>query len=220
MYLFLAERARLMRLPLVNQKHDVIWLANMAMIVIGFGIIAVLAFVYLVSKVSPVDGQCRIGLHLGITVALLAYDMLINIWLTGLFIKLAAKYMDRFFPERVSRWWKVLSQRLRLLATSLPANANDDDPPVMAIDASSDLAKLARKTLAGSVIMMSSTIVNLAVLLRFHGEEAGWVCLLICTIDSEATLHLPSQTKLTVRNIVIIGVFMVHWVTNNLKQKT
>jgi hypothetical protein len=218
MYLFLAERARLMRLPLANRKHDAIWLANMAMIVIGFGIIAVLAFVYLVSKVSPVDGQCRIGLHLGITVALLAYDMFINMWLTGLFIKLAAKYMDRFFPERVSRWWKVVSQCLRPQATSLPANADDDEPPVLAIDASNDLAKLARKTLAGSAIMMSSTIVNLAVLLRFHGEEAGWICLLICTIDSEATLHLPSQATLTVRNIAIVGVFMIHWVTP--KQKT
>jgi hypothetical protein len=35
--------------------------------------------------------------------------MFTNMWLTGLHIKLAAKYMDRFFPERVSRWWKVLS---------------------------------------------------------------------------------------------------------------
>ena len=60
--------------------------------------------------------------------------------------------------------------------------------PVLATDASSDLAKLARKTVVGSTIMMLSTIVNLAVLLRFHGEEAGWVCLLICTIDGKTTL--------------------------------
>jgi hypothetical protein len=97
MYLFLVERARLMRLPLVNRKHDLLWLANMAMVVTGFGTIAVLAFIYLVAKVSPEDGQCRIGLQLGITVALLAYDMFVNMWLTGLFIKLAAKYMTRFF---------------------------------------------------------------------------------------------------------------------------
>jgi hypothetical protein len=191
MYLFLAERARLMCIPLVNRKHDLIWLANVAMIVVGFGIIAVLAFVYLVSQVSPIDGQCRIGLQLGITIVLLAYDLFINMWLTGLFIKLAAKYIERIFPERVSRWWNGLTQRVRRQAISLPANAVGDDPPVLAIDASSDLAKLTRKTLAGSAIMMSSTITNLAVLLRFHGEEAGWVCLLICTIDSEATLHLP-----------------------------
>jgi hypothetical protein len=191
MYLFLAERARLMCIPLVNRKHDLIWLANVAMIVIGFGIIAVLAFVYLVSEVSPTDGQCRIGLQLGITVALLAYDLFINMWLTGLFIKLAAKYMERFFPEWMSHWWKGLSQRLRPQATSLSANFDDDDHPVPGIDASSDLAKLTRKTLVGSVIMMSSTVVNLAVLLQFHGEEAGWVCLLICTIDSEVTLPLP-----------------------------
>jgi hypothetical protein len=116
--------------------------------------------------------------------------MFINMWLTGLFIKLAAKYMDRFFPERVSRSWKVLSQRLHPQATSLPANADDDEPPVLAMDASSDLAKPARKTLAGSAVMMSSTIVNLAVLLRFHGEEAGWICLLICTIDCRYKLPL------------------------------
>src|SRR5438045_2508345 len=48
MYLFLVERARLMCLPLVNRKQDLLWLANMAMVVIGFGTIAVLAFIYLV----------------------------------------------------------------------------------------------------------------------------------------------------------------------------
>ena len=209
-----------MHLPVVNRKHDAIWLANMGMIVIGFGIIAVLAFVYMVSEVSPIDGQCRIGVQLGILVTLGAYDMCINMWLSGLFIKLAAKYMDNFFPEWVSRRWKVLSQRLRPQGISLPANANDDDPPVLAIDASSDLAKLARKTLAGSAIVMSSTVVNLVVLLRFHGAEDGWVCLLICTIDSKATLQSASETILNLCNIVIVGVFVVHWVTNSPKQKS
>src|SRR5436853_5894547 len=37
MYLFLVERARLMRLPLMSRKHDWLWLTNMAMVVIGFG---------------------------------------------------------------------------------------------------------------------------------------------------------------------------------------
>jgi hypothetical protein len=49
------------------------------MIVIGFGIIAILSFVYLVSEVSPVNGQCRIRLRLGVIVALAAYDFCINI---------------------------------------------------------------------------------------------------------------------------------------------
>lgn len=187
-----------MCLPLVDRKHDFIWLANMAMIVMGFGIIAVLSFIYLVSKVSPVDGQCRIGLQLGITIALLSYDMFINVWLTGLFIKLTSKYITRFFPECISRWWIILNQRLRPQASSLLADAKEDGAPVLATDASSDLAKLARKTVVGSVIMMSSTIVNLAVLLRFHGEEPGWVCLLICTIDSrQLYIYLENQANCT-----------------------
>src|SRR5277367_5090510 len=139
MYVFLAERARLMCFPLVNRKHDLIWLANISMVVIGFGIIAVLAFVYLVSEVSPVDGQCRIGPQLGITVALLAYDLFINMWLTGLFIKLAAKYIKRFFPECISRRWNDLSQRLRPQAISLPASAHGGGPHSLTIDTSSDL---------------------------------------------------------------------------------
>jgi hypothetical protein len=192
----------------------------MGMIVIGFGIIAILAFVYMVSEVSPIDDQCRIGVQLGILITLGVYDMCINMWLSGLFIKLAAKYMDNFFPECVSRWRKVLGQCLHPQTISLPSNASDDNPPVLAIDASSDLAKLARKTLAGSAIVMSSTIVNLVVLLRFHGAEAGWVCLLICTIDSKATLQSASEITLSLRNIVIVGVFVVHWVTNRPKQKS
>jgi hypothetical protein len=195
MYMFLVERARLMCLPLVKRKHDTLWLVNMGMVVIGFGIVGILAFVYLIAYLSPVDGQCHIGVRLGITVALGGYDMLINFWLTGLFIKLAAKYMRRFFPECVSRWWKAPSQRLRPQVISLPANANNDDAAALAIDPRSDLARLARKTLVGSAIMMSSTIVNLAVLVRFDGEEAGWECLLICTIDSETTLHLPCKSR-------------------------
>src|SRR5271168_2753047 len=38
------------------------------------------------------------------------------------FIKLASKYMERFFLERVSSRWRAISQRLRLQATSLLAN--------------------------------------------------------------------------------------------------
>jgi hypothetical protein len=220
MYIFLAERARLMRLPLVKRKQDTLWLANMAMIVVGFGIIAVLTFVYLIAVVSPIDGQCRIGIQLGILIALGVYDMCINLWLTGLFLKLAAKYIDNFVPECVSHWWKVLCPCLHPQATSLTDNDNDDDTHVLAIDASSDLAKLARKTLVGSAIVMSSTIVNIVVLLRLHGEEVGWVCLLICTIDSKATPQSTSETTLTVRNTVIVGVVVVHWLTTRSKQKT
>jgi uncharacterized membrane protein (DUF485 family) len=195
MYMFLAERARLMRLPLVNRKRDFVWLANMVMIVIGFGIIAVLSFMYLVSRVSPADSQCRIGLQLGITVALLTYDMFINVWLTGLFIKLTSKYTTRFFPECISRRFTVLNQNVRRHSTTIPDGAKGVDAPVLNTNASGHLAKLARKTVAGSAVMMSSTVINLAVLLRFRGEEPGWVCLLICTVDSEAALHIPSKSR-------------------------
>ena len=195
MYMFLVERARLMCLPLVKRKHDTLWLVNMAMVVVGFGIVGILAFIYLIANISPVDSQCHIGVRVGVTVALGGYDMLINFWLTGLFIKLAARYIRRLFPECISRLWKVPSQRLRPQSISLPANPGEDDGPSLAVDPRSDLARLARKTLVGSAIMMSSTIVNLAVLVRSDGEEAGWVCLLICTIDSEATLHLSCKSR-------------------------
>jgi hypothetical protein len=191
MYMFLVERARLLCLPLKHRKHDVLWIVNMAMVCVGFGIVAILSFVYLVSKVSPDDGQCRIGLQAGAAGALLAYDTFINVWLTGLFIKLAAKYMKNFFPEPISRQWRRLRHRPSIQRIQLSAgNKQDDasDAPISgATDASGDLARLARKTVMGSTIMMTSTIINMAVLLRFHGEEAGWVCLLICTTDREYT---------------------------------
>jgi hypothetical protein len=186
MYIFFVERARLMCLPVVLRKYDLVWWANMTMVVVGFGIIAVLAFVYLVSEVSAVDGQCRIGLQLGITITLLAYDMLINVWLTGLFIKLAAKYMRKFFPDRVSRWWEIFNRRLRPQSPAVQS-MEVDDALVLPIDAQGSLAKLARKTMIGCTIMLSSTVVNLTVLLRFHGQEAGWVCFLVCTIDGKTT---------------------------------
>jgi hypothetical protein len=194
MYIFFVERARLMCLPIVQRKYDKIWWGNMIMVVVGFGVIAVLAFIYLVSEVSKVDGQCRIGLQLGITIALLVYDMFINVWLTGLFIKLAAQYMKKFFPDRVTRWWEIFNRRLR--PQQVDVSMDKDDPDVLPVDANGGLAKLARKTMIGCTIMLSSTIVNLAVLLRFHGQEAGWVCFLVCTIDGKVTYpRVPLITK-------------------------
>ncbi|KAH0538464.1 hypothetical protein FGG08_004962 [Glutinoglossum americanum] len=183
MYIFFVERARLMCLPVVQRKYDKVWWGNMIMVVAGFGVIAVLSFVYLVTEVSPVDGQCRIGLRLGVTVALLAYDMIINVWLTGLFIKLAAQYMKKFFPDRVSKWWEIFNRKLRPREDDI--SMDKDDAAVLPVDATGGLAKLARKTMIGCTVMLSSTIVNLAVLLRFHGHEAGWVCFLVCTIDGK-----------------------------------
>src|SRR5438046_8991180 len=95
--------------------------------------------------------------------------MLINVWLTGLFIRLVAKYMRKFFPERVSRWWEIFNRRLRPQSVNLPLDAGDR--AILPVDARGGLAKLARKTLIGCTIMLSSTIVNLAVLLWFHGQE-------------------------------------------------
>ncbi|KAI9773687.1 MAG: hypothetical protein M1840_006961 [Geoglossum simile] len=218
MYIFFVERARLMCLPVVRRKYDLMWWGNMIMVVVGFGIIAVLSFIYLVSHVSAVDGQCRIGLQMGITIALLAYDMLINVWLTGLFIKLAARYMRKFFPDRVSRWWEIFNRNLRPHSPAVQS-MEVDDALVLPIDAQGNLAKLARKTMIGCTIMLSSTVVNLTVLLRFHGHEEGWVCFLVCTIDGKTTIFacLLRRSRLIACVTVTVGVFVIHWITQDPK---
>jgi hypothetical protein len=58
---------------------DYWYIGNLAIIILGFGSIAVLSFIFPVAEFS--DRKCRIGLPFKITQPLLVYDIIINLYL-------------------------------------------------------------------------------------------------------------------------------------------
>lgn len=50
-------------------------------------------------------------------------------------------------------------------------------------DANQKLKRMARKTFIGAIMTMVATLGNLAFTAGFNGE-AGWVCLMLCNLDS------------------------------------
>jgi len=89
------------------------------------------------------DGLCIIGLKNFATIAIITYDLLLNVFLTTMFL----------YPL-----WRtdVISTRLRRVAT---------------------------RTLYGALASLTTSAVNVVILLVLKGEEYGWVCLSSCVTD-------------------------------------
>src|SRR5271156_5336671 len=93
MYLFLIERAHVVRCRQYVRRSDRWYLVNTAIVALGFGTIAILSFIFPVAEFSTVDGKCRIGLPFKITLPLLIYDISINVYLTLHFLYFARPHI-------------------------------------------------------------------------------------------------------------------------------
>ncbi|OCK84811.1 hypothetical protein K432DRAFT_344472 [Lepidopterella palustris CBS 459.81] len=183
MYIFLAERAHAMRAPYLRRAHDWIWLAGMLMVGIGFGSIAVVAFTFPVANLSVMDGRCRIGLPLKVTIPLLSFDAIINLVLTGVFIHLLRPLLSfggisDISPLWVNRWMDKIRGMLK--TKEAPSSA-------LLCPANRSLLRsvevLLWKSLFGSILVMLPTVANLGLLYHMKGRELGWLCFTVCTID-------------------------------------
>ena len=63
LYVFLVERAHSLRAPYARRMDDWLWVVSMLVLGIGFGAIAVTAFIWPVVALSN-SGRCQIGLPL------------------------------------------------------------------------------------------------------------------------------------------------------------
>lgn len=177
MYILLVERAHLLRH--VSRGKDVVFLVGIAVLICGFGPIAVIAFKEPVTGLSAVDGMCRIGLPLAVTITLLAYDTTINVLMVGMYILLGWPYMRGRGSSGV--WLRAL--RLNTNTAGLSQGLI--------------LELLICKGVYGACLVVLPTVANLAVLYKIHGREQGWLCFTICTIDGEylavlGEIHIPS----------------------------
>lgn len=171
LYLFLIERIHIVRSRRYTRLTDNWYVVNIAILVLGFGSIAVLSFIFPVAELS--EGQCRIGLPFKITLPLLIYDISINLYLTGHFL-------------HVSRPGIAIATLRRLpFASSTPASRDIAYNHLSRLEdgTQDNLRTLAKRTLRGMCIMLLATTINLSILFYMSGREQEWMCFMFCTLD-------------------------------------
>ncbi|RBQ75259.1 hypothetical protein FVER14953_20258 [Fusarium verticillioides] len=127
----------------------------------GYGVVVVLNFIYRIARI--VNGECFIGMKSISMIPLIAFDAVVNIYLTILFlIPLKNLYSFKNLPKT---------------------------------RANSRLRSVAFRTFVGACCTLTSSIVNLTVLMVLDGEP-GWVCLMCCNSD------------------VLFSAIVVQWVTS------
>lgn len=181
-YVFLVERAHALRASRHHRHQDWIYIIAMLIVLGGFGTIAVFAFIKPHFEVSSIDGKCRIGLPLSITIPLLTYDIAMNLGMTVLFVVLVYPYARRSWSSYLPVWLIRTHRRVR---RSLNSKVAQPDPAGAAIDTRGRLERLIWKSLVASVAILISTVVNLAILFKMHGREQSWLCFTLCTIDGQ-----------------------------------
>ncbi|GAB7322850.1 hypothetical protein MBLNU13_g05411t3 [Cladosporium sp. NU13] len=205
--LFLVERAHAVRYRLKRRLQDWMWLVSVAIIVLGFGTIAGVAFAYPFADIGD-DFKCRIGVPRKVTVPLIIYDILINVALTAVFVVLLQPLL-RFQEQQKAIGMHLaddddktqtktsvphIHDRLRSTESDIELTASTSQP-ISRIDAHpsvNSLKILVYKSLAGAVAIMLPTVINLGLLFRWKGQEQGWLCFTLCTLDvtwNVAVLH-------------------------------
>ncbi|KAH7119691.1 hypothetical protein B0J11DRAFT_439888 [Dendryphion nanum] len=188
-YIFLLERARVVRAPFVPRLKDWLWTSGMIVIVGGFGTIAVFGYMSPIVELSQLDGRCRIGLPSKISFPLLSFDVGVNFMLTGVFFFLLRPVLSTSGDSSIKRALKELFRR----NSARNHNQNERDSHISAINR--NIKTLLWKSLIGSAIIMLPTVGNMAQFYLMKGRELGWICLTVCTLD------------------ITWGVIVVHWLT-------
>ncbi|KAK1052476.1 hypothetical protein LTR74_016497 [Friedmanniomyces endolithicus] len=193
----------------LKRLQDWIWLLFMFVLIVGFGTIAILAFMAPVGILDPIDKQCRIGLPRTSVMVLMTYDILINIALTAVFVALLLPLLRSTPNSARARLLQspTHSQNLKMhaprhqksvestLSGTSSSGSTDTAPsishytPTVTMDTTARDAQANRlrmligKSTFGAVVMLTATILNLAFLYKYRGAEHGWICFASCLID-------------------------------------
>ncbi|KAH7256727.1 hypothetical protein BKA59DRAFT_552472 [Fusarium tricinctum] len=160
-YVFLVEKAHVIRSSQTLRRNSKLYLFNMITLLGGYGVVVVLNFIFRIARI--VNGECFIGMKKVSMIPLIAFDAVVNVYLTILFlIPLKNLYSFKSLPKT---------------------------------QAHSRLRSVAFRTFVGACCTLTSSIVNLTVLMVMNGEP-GWVCLMCCNSD------------------VLFSAIVVQWVTS------
>ena len=176
-YLFLVERVRLLRTRKIPQRrYDWTTYVGFSIVIIGFGVIAIFAFMDPVTSLSKIDGKCRIGLPFIVTLPLLIYDITINFGFALMFTVLALRELQNR---------KQFMDAFKVILNELPGVHFD----VWIRDQEMFAKVFIIKSCMGATSIIIPTVANLAVLFKLNGHEQGWLCFTICTIDGKLPRH-------------------------------
>ncbi|KAG4265456.1 hypothetical protein FPRO06_00736 [Fusarium proliferatum] len=83
-YVFLVEKAHVIRSSTTRRRNSKLYLFNMITLLGGYGVVVVLNFIYRIARI--VNGECFIGMKSISMIPLIAFDAVVNIYLTILFL--------------------------------------------------------------------------------------------------------------------------------------
>lgn len=130
---------------------------------------AIIAFIFRKHQFDPREGTCRIGVVSRIALAVLCYDIAMNIFLTSVFLHYVRPYFtgsfSALFLPRCDRQPEMGHGAQSII---IPQNV---------------LRRVIRKTFWGCVFMIPATVANLTILLVMKGRQHAWMCLMFCTLD-------------------------------------
>ncbi|THV45406.1 hypothetical protein BGAL_0493g00070 [Botrytis galanthina] len=159
-YYFLVERVYIIRRSSKRRIKDPLYLFNSIGMLIPYCIVIALNFILFRSRFANYEnGECRIGMKQVAMIPLIAFDILVNVYLTFLFlVPLQGLYSYKNNPNSQTR-------------------------------------TVAIRTFIGSCCALTSSVVNLTLLLVLNGEP-GWICLMCCNLD------------------ILFSVLVLHWITS------
>ncbi|KAF2678934.1 hypothetical protein K458DRAFT_315510, partial [Lentithecium fluviatile CBS 122367] len=196
-YIFLLERARIVRAPFMPRLKDGLWVTFMIIICGGFGSIAIVGYLTPIVELSPLDGRCRIGLPPKVSFPLMCFDVGVNFLLTGVFIWLLKPVLSHHGLLSLSGLLgERTAKKLRLGIAKGKGRGNAPQYTDQQRQAwNKNIKILLWKCLVGSTLVMLPTVGNMAQFYVMKGRELGWICLTVCTLD------------------VSWGVIIINWLT-------
>lgn len=179
-YLILVERLHALRAPYMSRSRDWLWVSSNLIILVSFGVIAIVGFLRPIAYIAPEDGRCRIGLQRYVAVPLLSVDALVNILLTFIFVHLLGPLINsnnskRFSASRIATCFTGCCGASDKLKVNLHTGNQRT---------AKKIERLLWRTFIGSTLVMLPTVANLIQIAIFQGEFA-WLCLALCTIDGK-----------------------------------
>lgn len=186
LYAFLVERTHVVRSVTRRRLQDWFYIFGMLSVILGFGSIVVCLFIWDVWLYDPVIKRCRIGFRVSVALALLLFDIIVNLWLTCVFVHYLRPYLTKgllkaFVPKGISD--------LMTSQVSKHAVPNTDLTISIAIPQVA-LIRVIRNTIIGCIAMCAATVANCLAIILLHGHEEVWMCFTFCTLEGTSSHYL------------------------------
>lgn len=179
-FLFLVERIRIVRAPFVQRKHDKIYLACLAMVIVLFGPVVIHSYTNPVINMGPSKRRCYFGIRGTASIPILAVNMFIDLVLTGVFFYLLRPVVTSSSEPSILLALKSQCDRMEPL---MPMNTNETN-------VQRNIRTLLWKSIIGSLLIEIPMMANMIQFVITKGEELGTICLILCVVEGKQLKHI------------------------------